>query len=209
LVDAKIAISKDYFTKNKKSKWITNIDSRKRVHLIRSKYDCIISSSKSINDDNSLLSCRIEGLEHKSPTIIIIDRNLTIKKNLKIFENKSKRKIILFTKKNNKNKENFLRLKGVKIFKLDKMENKADYKRILLKISDLGYSRILLESGLSLLNFFIKSKFIYNIFLFHSNVALKRNGFNYIDSSFLKKIKLRNKIKVNLGNDCLYKMRIK
>ena len=38
LVDAKIACSKDNFTINRKSKWITNLRSRKTAHLIRSKY---------------------------------------------------------------------------------------------------------------------------------------------------------------------------
>ena len=45
-IDAKIAISRDYFTKDKKTKWITNFNSRKIVHLLRSQYDCIISTSK-------------------------------------------------------------------------------------------------------------------------------------------------------------------
>ena len=32
-------------------------------HLIRSKYDFIISTSKTINKDNALLNYRIKGLE--------------------------------------------------------------------------------------------------------------------------------------------------
>ncbi len=83
LIDAKIAFSKDYFTKNLKQKWITSNKSRNLVHLLRSQYDAIISTSKSINEDNSLLDCRIEGLKNKSPDLIIIDRNLKIKKKFK------------------------------------------------------------------------------------------------------------------------------
>ena len=85
-MDAKIAISKDYFTKNKKSKWISNEHSRKIAHLLRSNYDCILSTSKSINDDNSKLNCRIEGLEKKSPSIAIIDRNFKLKNNVKLIK---------------------------------------------------------------------------------------------------------------------------
>ena len=76
LIDAKIAISKDYFTINKKKRWITNLHSRKRAHVIRSTYDCLISTSKSINYDNSILNCRIEGLVKKCPDLVILDRNL-------------------------------------------------------------------------------------------------------------------------------------
>ena len=80
-ISAKIATSKDYYTINKKSKWITNIHSRKITHLIRSKFDCIISTSKSINQDNSRLNCRIEGLNEIQPDLFIIDLNFKLKKN--------------------------------------------------------------------------------------------------------------------------------
>ena len=75
----KIAFSKDYFTISKKSKWITCPRSRKVGHLIRSKYDCIVSTSDSINKDNSLLNCRIDGMNHHKPNLIIIDRYLRLK----------------------------------------------------------------------------------------------------------------------------------
>jgi len=103
-IDAKLAISKDYLTINKKYRWITNEKSRKLANLIRSKYDCILSTSKTINDDNPLLDCRIEGLEKKSPTVIIVDRFFKIKKNLKIFKNIN-RKIYIATIHDNKKKE--------------------------------------------------------------------------------------------------------
>ena len=80
LIDAKIAISKDYFSISKKSKWITNYRSRNVGHLIRSKYDCIISTSTSINRDDSLLNCRINGLNNFKPDLIIVDRKLKLKK---------------------------------------------------------------------------------------------------------------------------------
>ena len=53
-----------------------NHRSRRVGHLIRSKYDCIVSTSSSINKDNSLLNCRIDGLNNNKPDLIIIDRHL-------------------------------------------------------------------------------------------------------------------------------------
>ena len=44
----------------------------KEVHLIRSQYDTIISTSKSINKDNSLLNCRLNGLDNNKPDLVII-----------------------------------------------------------------------------------------------------------------------------------------
>ena len=79
-ITAKIAISKDYFTINKKNKWITNETSRNIVHLLRNRYDCILSTSKSINNDDSLLNCRINGLNNNKPDLFIIDLKLKLKK---------------------------------------------------------------------------------------------------------------------------------
>ena len=94
MIDAKIAISKDNFTINKKSKWISNYRSRKVAHLIRSKYDCILSTSKSINKDNSLLNCRIEGFNYFKPELIIIDNHLSLKTDLKLISLAKKGRLI-------------------------------------------------------------------------------------------------------------------
>ena len=208
-LDAKIAISKDYFTKSKKSKWITNKHSRKRAHLLRSNYDCILSTSKSINEDNSELNCRIEGLKEKSPSIAIIDRKLRLKKNIKLINKRNGRKIYLFTSVFNKAKENYLKKKGVKIIKLKKMKTKKDFKGILFKLSNFGFSRILMETGLNFLNFSLQEKTIHNLYIFKTSNNLKRNGINYSTPNLLKKIKLNKKIKVNLFGDSLYKINLK
>ena len=57
---------------------------KKKVHLLRSKHDCILSTSKSINFDNSLLNCRINGLNNKKPDLFIIDLKLKLKKKLSL-----------------------------------------------------------------------------------------------------------------------------
>ena len=209
LIDAKIAFSKDYFTKNLKQKWITSNKSRKLVHLLRSQYDAIISTSKSINEDNSLLDCRIECLKNKSPDLIIIDRNLKIKKNLKIFKYKNHRKIYLFSTLNNYKKISWLKKKNVKVILLKKMNQKKDFHDLFKNLIKRKYSRIFVESGLTFTNFLIKNKMIDNLYLFKSNLNLNKNGINYGSNRLIKKIKLTNKLQTNLDNDRGYIERIK
>ena len=209
LIDAKIAISKDFYTKRIKSRWITNKKSRNISHLLRSMYDCIISTSKSINDDNSLLNCRINGLEKKSPDLIIIDRKLSIKKNLKIFNKEINRKIVIFTTNNNQKKISFLKRKNIKVYILKSLNNYNDYNTFFLMLKKLKYNRLFIETGLTFLNFLIKNSFINYIFLFKSNIELKKNGLNNSNNNLIKKIKLKNKIKVYLQEDILYKERLK
>ena len=209
LIDAKIAISKDYFTKSTKKKWITNTYSRNRAHLVRSMYDCIISTSTSVNHDNSLLNCRIEGLENKSPDLVILDRNLKLKKKLRLFKTIKNRKVLLFTHSKNKKKILYFKKRGIKITSIRSLEDKEDFKNLFLILKKKGYTRIFVETGLTLINFLIKNKLLNNIYIFKSSNNLKKLGINYSSSNIIKKINLKNIINVNLFGDKLYKEKLK
>ncbi len=132
--DIKIAISKDYYSVDKKNKWITNSYSRNNGHLIRSKYDCILSTYKSVNSDNSLLNCRIKGLENLSPSRAIIDQDLKLNKNLKLFTNSNNIPTYIITCKTNKKKEDYLKSKKIKLIKINKVNNSISYEKILMEL---------------------------------------------------------------------------
>ena len=207
LIDAKIAISKDNFTINKKSKWITNLRSRKVAHLIRSRYDCIISTSKSINADNSLLNCRINGLNNFKPDLIIIDRNLILKKNLKLFDITKKRKTYIITTEKNNKKLDFFKEKKIKIIHISSLKNENDFKLLFKKIFQIGKRRLLLETGLIFLNKIINYNFLHNLYIFKSENKLNGNGLNNTKLRYFKKISNKEELRVNLGNDKLYKVK--
>ncbi len=209
LIDAKLAISKDYYTINKKSKWITNDFSRKRVHLIRSEYDAIISTSKSINLDNSQLNCRLKDFNNNKPDLIIIDLDLKIKKRLKIFKNNRKRKIILITSYKNMKKKIYFNKLGVKLIFVKQLLNKNDFISLFKLLNKFGYNRLLIESGLVFLNTLLKFKLIFNMYIFKSSTKLFKNGLNNTTNYYIKKLKLNHRIKVNLRNDNLFKVKIK
>ena len=207
-LDAKIATSKDYLTINKNKKWITNLLSRNRAHLIRSEYDVIMSTSKTINEDNSLLNCRLKGFDNSKPDLVIIDINLKLKKNLDIFK-KNKRKIFIVTSILKGNKINYFKKKGIRIIPIKLLKQKKDFIKLFKILKNFGFNRILVESGLIFLNKLVENKFINNLYLFKSSEMLKKNGKNNTSSNILKTFKLSNKIKVNLDNDKLYKVKIK
>ena len=207
-IDAKIAISKDFSTISKKNKWITNSRSRKVSHLIRSKYDCIISTSASINKDNSLLNCRIKGLNNFKPDLVIIDRKLRLKKNLALYSLAKKRKTYLLTTSNNSKQTSFLKKRNIKIIKLNSLLTKDDFFNLFRKLFQLGKRRILIESGLIFLNQLLKMNFINNLYIFKSNTKLRSNGFNNSKINLIKNLKISKQVNVNLNNDKLLKARI-
>ena len=203
-ISAKIAISKDFFTINKKDKWITNIFSRKIAHLIRSRHDGLLSTSKSINHDNSLLNCRINGLDNYKPALFIIDLNLKLKKNLLLNKILKKRITYLITYKSNIKKVQIYKKKGYKIILITSLKNKIDFILLFKKLYKMGYSRVLVESGLSFFNTLIKNRLINELYIFKSNKKLRKNGKNNTTLKYLKNIQAKQ-ISINLNNDKLYK----
>ena len=207
LIDAKIAISKDNFSIDKKNKWLTNIQSRKRSQFLRSNYSVLLTTSKTINNDNPRLNCRISGIENKTPDLIIIDRNLKININAKIF--KIRRKIYLMTTSTNLKKTSKLKKKNVKVIYFNKLNTKDDFKKVFKKIHNLDYSRVFVESGTNFLNFLIKNNFLSNLFIFQNNRKLAKNGLNPLKETIFKSISKKNYINVNLFGDKIHKINLK
>ena len=202
-ITGKIAISKDFFTINKKNKWITNMTSRNIVHLMRYKHDCIISTYKSINQDNSLLNCRIKGLNNNKPDLFIIDLNLKLKKNLLLNSLLRKRNTYIVTLEKNKNKIKIFKGLGFKVLLIKSLNNKKDFNLLSKKIYKLGYSRIFIESGMTFLNYLLKINIINDLYIFKSNKKLGREGQNNDTLKFLKKY-ISKPISINLNGDKLY-----
>ena len=86
------------------------------------------------------------------------------------------------------------------------MKNTKDYKKILMYLKKIRFHRILLESGLGLINYFIRNKFINSLYLFKSNNKLNSNGKNNYSNKIIKRYNLKKKIKVNLYGDELFKL---
>ena len=211
-VTCKLAVSKDFFTINKKKKWITNEYSRGRVHLMRSSHDAIITSSTTIQKDNPSLNCRIKGLEMTSPAIIILDNYLKISMRSKVIKSAFNSNVIIFYNKFDKRKIKLLKKSGIKAYKanLNKKGN-LNLEHVLKRVKELGFYRIFLESGIKLASSFIKDNLVNDLKIFMSNDKLNNNGSGSLNGylkSFIKKNKYTVE-KVNLFGDKLISYKIK
>ena len=211
-VTCKLAVSKDFYTIDNKGKWITNEFSRGRVHLMRASHDCIVTSSKTIIEDNPLLSCRIRGLTDRSPTRIIFDNKLRIKINSRIIKDAKNYHTIIFYNQINKKKIKLLKKLKIRIYKIPlDIDGNLDLKKSLIKAHKLGFSRIFLESGIELATNFLNKKLVDDFKLFISDKHLKQNGRGSIKKFFGSVLKNKKKIteKVNLSGEKLISYKLK
>ena len=211
-VTCKLAVSKDLYSKNIKKKWITNNFSRGRVHLLRSTHDSLITTYKTIKDDNPRLDCRINGLKQRSPRLFILDKNLKISLKSEIFNIRSSANITIFYNKIKRSKiKKFKNLK-IRLVRLNlDSKNKFNLKDVLANVRNFGHSRIFVESGRNLIFNFIKNNLANELKLFISKNKIGKYGKNNIKNDInlylrTKKYKIE---KVNLFGDKLINFRIK
>ncbi len=205
-VTGKLASSSNlYILKN--NSFITNEHSRKISHLLRYKNQAILTTYKTINTDNSKLTCRIKGLERFSPTKIVLDKNLKIKKNSFIINYNSKKKTIIFHNSKNIKKINYLKKRRIKLinFNTDNNDN-FNLKNVFKKIYELGINTLLVEAGKELTAKMISKKLFNQFYFFKGKKFIKGNRkikVNNIKKLLDNKFKNKKNIDTYLDNDNL------
>lgn len=176
-LDGKIA------TKNFDSKWISNEQSRKFSHYLRSINDAILVGANTAKKDNPKLDCRLEGLEKFSPKKVIIAKNLDFDVDLEIFK-KSETIILLPTNTKVKNSQ----LKNIKIIFCKEKNNQIDLRDALEKLAENGVNSLLVEGGKNIATQFIKENLIDELVIFRSSKIIGNDGIAAIGEMNFDKI---------------------
>lgn len=151
------------------SRWISNPESLKKIHLLRSQYDAILVGANTIRKDNPQLTVRL--VKGRNPIRIVLDGNLSVSKRSKIFSSAKENPILLFTSKKgylkNLNKALYLKDIGVKIFVIKSKSNIISLTTILKILAKNNIASVLVEGGSEVIAQFIKNhladKLIYTI----------------------------------------------
>ena len=178
---------------------ITNEHSRSVSHILRFQNHAILTSYKTINTDNPKLTCRLNGLEKFSPTVVVIDKNLKIKTNSYVIKNSTKSKLIIFHCSKNISKIKLLKNRGVMLISQN-VNNSQNFnlRKITQKLYTLGLHRLLVETGKDLMTNFLIENLLNEFYFFKSDkIISNRDKINI--SSLVKMINknYKNKKKIN------------
>ena len=180
-LDGKIAL------KNNKSKWITNELSRSYSHFLRSQNDAIFTSSSTILNDNPKMNCRLNGLEKRSPTKIILDRYLKVSSDYDIYESSNENDTFLYSvlQMDHHLTEN----KFVKKVQVDKKLNDKDFFNFIFRdLANKGINNLLIETGSIINTLLLSLNLVDELVIFRSGSIIGNDGIPFVNNLKFKEI---------------------
>ncbi|MDQ0177487.1 bifunctional diaminohydroxyphosphoribosylaminopyrimidine deaminase/5-amino-6-(5-phosphoribosylamino)uracil reductase RibD [Bacillus chungangensis] len=162
---------------------ITSDHVKKEVHELRRKYDAILVGINTIIHDDPLLTVR-EIPTYTQPIKVILDSNLKIPIESKVFQNEEGKTIIFTTDHASPVKEQALKKKGAKVFRTGKVMNLHKVMKILYS---LGVISVLVEGGGNVNFSFLKENLVNKVIIYKKlNLIGGKNAITLIDGEGLK-----------------------
>lgn len=153
LVTLKLATTLDgkIATASGESKWITGSLARDRGHLLRANHDAVMIGINTALADNPQLTCRLPGLEHRSPVRVIVDSGLRLPLTSKLVAEAGSTPTWLVTRpENDSYRQEAFRSAGVELIEVPATEAGVDLREALRELARRGVTRVLAEGGAAL-----------------------------------------------------------
>ena len=150
LVTVKLATSLDgrIATATGASRWITGAAARERAHLLRATHDAVLVGTGTALADDPQLTCRLAGLEHRSPVRIVLDRALRLPSTLRLFaEARDVPTWVVTSPAADAARQTALAAQGVKIVVDVDAADQLDLAALMQRLGGERLTRLLVEGG--------------------------------------------------------------
>ena len=148
------------------SKWVSCQESRMYSQKMRSEFAAIMVGIGTVNADNPMLNCRLEGTPHQ-PIRIVADSRASIALDSALVKSaKEYRTIIAHTSMGEASKLEQLHSLGVETLLCDERDGHIDVEDMVKKLGAMKIDSIILEGGGVLNNSFVQAKLIDEVYAF-------------------------------------------
>jgi diaminohydroxyphosphoribosylaminopyrimidine deaminase/5-amino-6-(5-phosphoribosylamino)uracil reductase len=175
-VAVKIAVSRDYkiTSGNPAHRWLTGDEARAYGHLLRARHDAILTGIGTLLADDPQLTCRLPGLEERSPQRILLDAKLRVPLGAKLLP------AWIFTTQaaldSRADKAHALRLRGAELIAVDAAGDRLDLRAVLAALAQRGVTRLMVEAGAALTEAFLRGRLADTLYLSQAPFTVGRGG---------------------------------
>ena len=126
--------------------WVTGQAARAQAHLLRARADAILVGRKTIETDDPDLTCRLPGLEDRSPTRVVLAPRCGIPAQARLFQRQSPPVWIVCG--DSSKCGGLIGLPGVKVFDTGaSTSGSLSLRLVLMRLAAEGITRLLVEGG--------------------------------------------------------------
>jgi diaminohydroxyphosphoribosylaminopyrimidine deaminase/5-amino-6-(5-phosphoribosylamino)uracil reductase len=177
LVTLKLATSLDgrIATASGESQWITGPHARLTGHGLRASHDAIMIGANTALTDNPSLTCRLPGLEERSPVRIVLSRGGRLPLESKLARTAKETPTWMVVASGMPSEAFQAHDKaGIEIIRVgeDPEDEKLDLRLTLRALAERGITRLLVEGGSALAASLIRAKLIDRLALFQAPLLL-------------------------------------
>ncbi len=156
---------------------ITGPESNAMVHVMRARSDLILIGIGTALEDDPSLTCRLPGLEDRSPTRLVLDRHLRLPLDSALVRSARDIPLIIATTQMPDN-EAYRRLAsaGCMMMACEEDDTGIALPELLDDLANRGFSAILVEGGAAIARSFINAALVDRIALYQGPCEIGENG---------------------------------
>lgn len=180
LVTLKLATSLDgrIATRTGASQWITGEEARARAHLLRASHDAAMVGSGTVLADDPDLTCRLPGLERRSPVRVVLDGRLRLATSARLVATAREVPMWLVTSETAPaGRAQALERAGVRLFRVvGGSDGRLDIAQALAVLAGSGISRVLVEGGAEVAGALLRARLVDRLVWFQAPVVIGGDG---------------------------------
>jgi diaminohydroxyphosphoribosylaminopyrimidine deaminase/5-amino-6-(5-phosphoribosylamino)uracil reductase len=174
-VQLKIAVSGDGLIAPGEGapRWVTGLEARRLAHILRAQADAILVGRKTVEDDDPELTCRLPGLEDRSPRRIVLDARYRTPPSARMFSTALSVPVTIFGAEGSPPRYPA----GVEVRHVAaEGEGRLNLTAVLASLSADGVTRVLVEGGPTIAEAFLAADLVDEVVIGRGTEALGARG---------------------------------
>ncbi|MEP1206010.1 MAG: bifunctional diaminohydroxyphosphoribosylaminopyrimidine deaminase/5-amino-6-(5-phosphoribosylamino)uracil reductase RibD [Rhizobiaceae bacterium] len=153
---------------------ITGALSKAMVHRLRAEHDAIVVGRGTVAADDPDLTCRLDGLEERSPHRFVLDSDAQLSANSRLAQ--TARQVPVALVSSVETLPESLADLGVTLFAAESHEGRLALPEFVEDLANAGFSSLMVEGGAEVAASFLEHQLEDEIWLFTSGVTIGRGG---------------------------------